>query len=318
MGSYVLRRLGYMLILLFVVSILIFGITHALPGNVAKVILGQYATTETLHALELKLGLNDPLYVQYEHWIGPLFRGDLGESLLMNRPIAPVIVEHLARSAGLAVISLVTAAFLGICLGVFAAVWRGRLVDYQLSLFTFLGISVPEFFWGIVLIVLVSAKLGLLPSSGYAPLSDGFGAWLQHLVLPVLTLVFVLLAHISRMTRSSMIDALMSSYVLYARAKGVPRRAVIFRHALRNALIPAVTVITLNFGWLMGGIVVVETVFAIPGFGQLMIMAIRERDIPLIQMCVLIMAAIYLLTNLVADILYAYLDPRIRYVSAAA
>jgi peptide/nickel transport system permease protein len=313
MLAYVAKRLSYIVFILVLISILIFAITQVLPGNVARMILDQYATEESLRALEKKLGLNDPLPLQYWRWASTLLGGSLGTSLIMERPIAPLLWTALERSANLAILSLISVTIVGIGLGVLAAVWHNRLADHAISLFTFLGISVPEFFWGIVLMLVFSRYLGWLPASGYAPMNEGVGAWLSHLLVPTATLTFTLIAHVSRLTRSSMLEVLQSLYVRAARAKGLPERVVLVRHALRNGLLPTITVLALDLGWLIGGIVVVETIFAFPGFGRLLIFSIQRRDLALIQASILIVTAIYCLANLAADLLYAYFDPRIRY-----
>jgi peptide/nickel transport system permease protein len=317
MARYVLRRLLYLVGTLWILTFIVFGITQALPGNVAKMILGQFQNAASIAALEKKLGLNDPLPVQYWRWFSGFIRGDLGDSLVMNRPIAPIVVESFGRTISLALISITVVALIGIAIGVIGAVRHDRPIDHISSLITFVGISVPEFFWGIVLILLFAGYFKLLPSTGYTPPSESIVGWLQHLVLPVATLTFTLLAHVARQTRSSMLDVLQSNYVRSARARGLPERVVILRHALRNALLPTITVLALDFGFLVGEIVVVETVFAYPGLGRLTIYAIQQRDLPLMQACILISSAIYILANLLADVLYAYFDPRIRYGTAA-
>jgi peptide/nickel transport system permease protein len=196
---------------------------------------------------------------------------------------------------------------------VVAALRHNGPLDHAVSVGTYLGIAVPEFFWAIVVILLFASTLGWLPSSGYEPVAAGLGTWALHLVAPVLTLVFGHLAHVSRLTRSSMIEVLQSAYVVAARAKGLPERRVVLRHALRNALLPAITVLALDVGRLMGGIVVIETVFAYPGLGRLIVFSIQSRDIPTLQAAILVVAAIYALANLAADLLYAFLNPKIRY-----
>lgn len=318
MARYFLKRLGYIVVVLWLVSVLVFLSTNVLPGNVAKMILGQYATPESLAAIEAKLGLNDPLPVQYLRWFVPLLRGDLGDSLIMERPIAPLLVQRLGRSLSLALASMLAVTLLGLAAGVWSAARKDSGVDLSISTFSFLGISIPEFFWGILLIVVFSSTLGLLPPSGYVAFSESPGKWLAHLTLPTMTLTFTLIAHVARLTRSSMIEVLRSNYIRAARARGLPRRTVFWRHALKNALMPAVTVLALDFGWLMGGIVVVETVFAYPGFGTLTLYAIQQRDLPLIQACLLVSAVTYGVANLVADLIYTYIDPRVRYGEARA
>jgi peptide/nickel transport system permease protein len=228
-----------------------------------------------------------------------------------------LIRDALAASSLLAVSSFLCVAILGISLGVIAAVRENRPVDYCVSIFTYLGISVPEFFWGIVLILVFARALNWLPAGGQGDAKEGLLVQVSHLVLPAATLTFTLIAHVSRMTRSSMIETLRSNYVRNARAKGLPERIVILRHALRNALLPTITVLAIDVGWLIGGIVVVETVFSYPGLGRLVMFAIERHDLPLIQGSILVIAAIYCVSNLVADLLYAVFNPKIRYGAAA-
>lgn len=312
MTAYIIRRVLLILLVLVVVSMLVFGITSILPANVAYLILGQFAPADQIAALEQKLGLNDPIWLQYLRWAGGILQGDLGQSTLMNRPIAPMLMEAIGRSLTLALTSFVLIAVLGICLGVWAALRHGGPTDHVISVGTYLGVAIPEFFWAIVMILVFAAWLGWLPASGYEPMSAGFSVWLMHIIAPVITLVSGHLAHISRLTRSSMIETLQSPYVNAARAKGLPERIVVFRHALRNALLPTITVLAMDFGRLMGGIVVVETIFAYPGLGRLIIFSIQSRDLPTLQAAILVVAVIYAVANLLADLLYARLNPRIR------
>ena len=313
MAGYVLRRLLFVVLVLVAVSMLVFGITALLPANVAYLILGPFAPPDQVRALELKLGLADPIWMQYGRWASGILRGDLGESMLMNRPIAPLLWEAILRSLTLTLSSFVLIAVIGVGLGVAAALRHGRALDHAVSVATYLGIAVPEFFWAIVVILIFAASLGWLPSSGYEPISAGFWTWAEHIIAPVMTLVFGHLAHVSRLTRSSMIEVMQSPYVTAARAKGLPERVVIIHHALRNALLPAITVLALDFGRLMGGIVVVETVFAYPGLGRLLVFSIQNRDLPTLQAAILVVAAVYALANFAADLLYARLNPKIRY-----
>ena len=302
---YALQRLGAVAATLFGMSLMVFLSTHALPSNTAQLILGQYSTPETQAALEHKLGLDQPLVVQYLDWAGGLLHGDLGKSMVMERPVAPMLWEAFGRSAILAALAMSVVAVLGLTLGVVAAVWRGRWPDHAASVFSYVGISVPEFYWGLVLILVFGSLWHLLPTSGAANWSNGLGAGLSHLVLPAATLTFTLLAHVSRLTRSSMAEVLESMYVKVARARGLPERVVILRHALRNALLPSITVLAQDFGFLIGGIVAVETVFAYPGLGQLLIFSMQRQDLPLMQAAILVLTAVYCLAN-----------PRIRYGGA--
>ena len=316
MGLYAVKRLGAVLVILVIMSILVFLATHALPANTAAMILGQYSTPETQKALEHKLGLDLPLAVQYWSWASLVLQGDLGQSLVMERPVAPIIADALGASAVLAACSFVFVATIGIALGVVAAVRRNKALDHGISIFTYVGISVPEFFWGIVLVIVFARYLGWLPPGGRGDASDDLLTRISYLVLPTATLTFTLIAHVSRMTRSSMIETLRTQYVRNARAKGLPERVVILRHALRNALLPTITVLAVDIGWLIGGIVVVETVFSYPGLGRMMIFALERHDLPLIQGSILVITAIYCSANLLADLLYAFVNPKIRYGNA--
>jgi peptide/nickel transport system permease protein len=315
MVVYVIKRLIGILAILAVMSMLIFGITQILPGNVANVLAGQFADEATVKAVELRLGLDAPAYVQYWRWASQILVGNLGTSIVMERPVGPMIWEAFLSSALLASIAFVLVAIFGILLGVIAAIRQDKPSDHAISLFSYVGISVPEFFWAIVGIIVFARYLGWLPSGGAGDLSKGFLNWASYLVLPVLTLTFTLIAHVSRLTRSSMIETLRSQYVRNARAKGLPERVVIGRHALRNALLPAITVLAIDVGWLLGNIVVVEAVFSYPGLGRLLLFAIERHDLPLIQAGILLIAAVYCLANLIADLLYAYFNPKIRYGS---
>jgi peptide/nickel transport system permease protein len=313
MAAYVIRRLGSVVIVLVAMSMLIFLATHALPSNAAGLILGQYSTPETKAALEHKLGFDQPLPVQYWKWASHMLQGDMGKSYEMERPVAPILWDALSRSAILAVSAMAVVTVVGLTLGVVAAVWRGRWPDHAASIFTYFGVSLPEFYWGLVFILLFCGTFHLLPSSGYVELSQGIGVFLSHLILPVATLTLTFLAHVARLTRSSMVEALESMYVRVARTRGLPERQVILRHALRNALIPSITVLAQDFGFMIGGIVAVETVFAWPGLGRMLVGALERQDLPLMQAAILVLTAVYCFANLTADLLYGVVNPRIRH-----
>lgn len=319
MAGFLLRRLGSLAFVLWAMTVLVFAIVHLLPGSVAHMILGEYATIEAIAALEAKLGLNDPLPVQYWRWFSGLLGGDFGQSLTMERPAGPVILEALGRSAVLAGVSIVLVAIIGVSLGIHSAVHKGSATDRALTLGQYFFIAVPEFFWCILVILFFAVWLGWLPATGYTPIADGgVTGWAKHLVLPVSTLVLGLIAHVSRLTRSSMLEAIESRYVLAARAKGLPERLVLRRHALPNALLPTITVLAVDIGILIGGIVVVESVFAYPGLGRMLVYAIDNQDLPLMMGGMIVITAVYALANLAADILYAVLNPRIRVGGTAA
>jgi peptide/nickel transport system permease protein len=317
--GFIARRVLAMAGVLLAMTLLVFGIVHLLPGNVAYMILGEYATAEAIATLERKLGLNDPLWLQYWRWLSGMLRGDFGISLVMERPVGPLILEALGRSAVLAGLSIGLVAVVGIGLGIHSATHRGTRGDRVLTLLQYFFIAVPEFFWCILLVIVFAAWLGWLPATGHAPLAEaGVLRWAAHLILPVSTLVLGLTAHISRLTRSSMIEALDSRYVLAARAKGLPERLVLLRHALPNALAPAITVLAIDIGLMIGGIVVVETVFSYPGLGRMLIFAIEQHDVPLLMAGMMVVTAVYAAANLLADIAYAALNPRIRLTSGVA
>jgi peptide/nickel transport system permease protein len=313
-ASYVARRTLSITLVLVLISLIVFVAIHVLPGSAATLILGEYATPESLRALEREMGLDRPFAVQYAAWMGGVMTGDWGYSRAMKQPVTAIVGLRLRNSALLAGFALLAVVLIATPLGTLAALRRGRWLDLAILTGSYIGISVPEFVTGMMLIlVLAGPSLHLFPTSDYAPLAAGFRTWLSHLVLPALTLTLVLLAHVVRQTRSGLVEVLQSAYVRTARLKGATERRVVVRHALRNGLLPAVTVIALDLGYLMGGIVVVEEVFAYPGMGRLILYAIQNRDVPLLQVSILIVAATYTFANFAADLAYAWLDPRIRY-----
>lgn len=312
-SRYLLKRIGLMSITLFLVTIITFIFTNVLPGNVALLILGSNASPESIHQLEQQLGLNRPLYIQYIDWVIGLLQGEMGTSLRYDEPVAQKIVTRLPRSLLLAVSATLVSVILAIPLGIIAATNKNRWPDVLTSLFAFIGISIPGFLWGLIGILIFSVTLNVLPTGNYvSPMNDPVAA-LKHLILPASALGFALTAYIMRMTRSSMLDVLREEYIQMARAKGMRERVVVTKHALKNAVIPVITVIAFQFSYAFGGIVVLEEVFFWPGIGRLTLTAINNRDIPLIQGCIIVVALIYMLSNLTADLLYAYVDPRIRY-----
>jgi peptide/nickel transport system permease protein len=281
-------------------------------------IMGQYYEPVAYASLRQQLGLNDPLYVQYWRWFAGLLRGNFGDSLVMHLPAASVVADAAFRSAILAACSFSLTAMTGIGFGVVGAMKRESLLDYLTSLLAFLGISVPEFVTGMALIILFSGMLHWLPSGGYATISSGLLSWLSFLVMPVMTLTLAFMAHVARLTRSGMIEVLQANYVRNARARGLVERAILIRHALPAALLPTITILALGLGAMFGEMVVVETVFAYPGLGRLLVESIQHRDLPLIQACIFVASLAYIMANLVADALYAYVNPRIRFGGASS
>lgn len=311
--GYLVRRLLALPLILLFVSLIVFAITQVLPGNAAVMILGQNATAADLRALEMQLGLDQPWYVQYFVWLGSIVSGDGGVSMVSNRPVLEMILPALGRSLLLAGATIVIVTIVAILLGVLAAVRRGRLTDMVISVLTYPGVCVPEFIVGTLLIVLLARpELGWFPAGGFTPIEQGLWPFLSHLILPVAALSFILASHISRQIRSEMIDVLKSDYVRSATLMGLGPMTVLFRHALPNAMLPTLTIIALDIGYLIGGIVVIEEVFAYPGLGRLIIFATQSRDLPLIQAGVLVMAAVYVTANLFADLAHAWFDPRVE------
>jgi len=307
------RRLLLLALVLGLVSIVIFTVVQLLPGDVATMILGTSATPEDLAALRRNLGLTRPAPLRYLDWVSGAVRGDWGTSLLYKVPVRPLVVDRLRQSALLAGLTLAVAVPLAIALGVVSALRRTRVADQAAGLFTLVAVSLPEFVWGTVLVLLLAYRWPIFPPSSMIDPRASLAAIAPALVLPVLTLVLGLLAHMTRMTRATMIEVLERPYVRAARLRGLRPRVVVVKHALRNALLPTVGIVAINVGYLIGGIFVVETVFAYPGLGRLLVDAVNHRDVPLLQMAALLVAVTYALANLAADVLYAYLDPRIRY-----
>lgn len=312
LGVFVARRLLFSLLVLLIISVVVFVVVQILPGDVASMILGIDATPEDVAVLRETLGLNRPAYERYFEWIWGVVRGDWGTSLRLNQPVGPLILSRMANSAVLALATLVIAVPVAIGLGVYAGIHQGKVVDRVVAIVTLIGTSLPEFVWGSVLIIVFSYKLEWLPPSSLTDPGDPALAHVKLLVMPVLTLTLVMLAYTSRMTRTSMIDVLERNFIRTARLKGIGERRVILRHALPNALLPTITIVAMNIGWLMGSLVVVETVFSYPGLGRMMVFAVTNRDVTILQMTVLITASVYCLSNLAADVLYAFLNPRVR------
>lgn len=311
-AGWLVRRLGALLLVLLVVSFTVFAVTQLLPGNAAVMLLGEFATPDQRAAVELAMGLNDPWWQQYGRWLGGILRGDWGVSTGLARPVAGLVTDAVGRSAILAAATLVVVCLVALPVGVIGALRRGTLFDLGLGLFAYMGASIPEFVTATLLLVLVAGP-GWLPAGGFTPAADGFGAFAAHMVLPVATLALILLAHLSRQLRSEMGEVLSSDYVRAAWVKGLSGPRVVLVHALRNALAPAIAVLSLDVGYLLGGILVVEEVFAWPGLGRLLIYAVQNRDLPVMQAATLVMAAAYTLSNLAADIAIATLDPRVKY-----
>lgn len=310
--AYVVRRFALFALTLLLISVVTFAITNLLPGDVATMIMGTRSNPTSLAALQEKLGLNDPFIEQYGRWIAGMVTGDWGVSLRFKEPIAGLLAQKMMASGMIVVLSLIIALSLAIPLGVWSAIHRDQWQDVVGSGTALAGISLPDFFWGIILILLFSRWLGWLPSSGYASPSEDFFLAVRHALLPSIALGLSLMAHLTRMTRSAMLEVMSQDFIRVCRAKGLSERAVIFRHALRNAVSPVVTVVGLQLGYLFGSIIVIESLFNYTGMGWLTYQALLNRDIPLIQATIFVIAAVVMLANLIVDVLYMFLDPRVE------
>jgi peptide/nickel transport system permease protein len=310
--KFLLRRLGLMVVILFLVSIIVFSLVHLTPGDPARMILGQEATEEALQALREQMGLNDPLYVQYFNWVTNVLQGDLGNSLKDNTPVLTVLLQKLPVTIQLSIMSFIIAMLIAIPAGIISATRKGTFWDYFGTTFALSGVSVPPFFLGILLIFIFSISFGWLAPSGYVEPWTNFKQSMLLMIMPALAVGVRLSAEITRMLRSSMLEVLEADYIRTAYAKGVLERGVVIGHALKNALIPVVTVSGLQLATFLGGAVITETIFAIPGLGRLVIDAIMTRDFPVVQGAVLFMAIAVVVVNFFIDVLYSILDPRIK------
>ncbi len=313
MNQFIIRRFLMVIVILWCISLVVFFVTEILPGDTATFILGQRATPENLAAMRNQLGLNQPIHQRYIAWITGLLQGDWGNSLLLKMPVLPILTDRLYNSAILAGLALLFGIPLGIFLGIIAGLKRGSWLDQLILIVTILAISLPSFVIAIFLVIIFASWLQWLPASSLVSEQANLVDDINALILPTLTLVLGMLAHIARHTRSSLIEVLDSDYLRTAKSKGVSQHLIILRHALPNTLLPTISVIALYAGWLLSGFVFVETVFAYPGLGRLMLQAISSRDIPLLQAITLVMATAYTLANLAADLLYMWLNPQIRY-----
>jgi peptide/nickel transport system permease protein len=313
MLGYLLRRVLAAIPVMGVVALVVFLLLRLTPGDPAAVLAGDNATPEQLERIRASLGLNEPLYVQFFTWLGKLLHGDLGVSLISNVPVLKMIGQRVEPSISIAVATIIVSVVIAVPLGVIAAWKQGTWIDRFVMGLSVLGFSVPVFLIGYVLIQVFAIDLRWLPVQGYKNIASGFGPFLERLVLPTLALSFIYVALIARMTRASMLDVLGEDYVRTARAKGIGEIAVLFRHALRNAAVPVITVIGTGFALLISGVVVTESVFNIPGIGRLTVDAVLARDYPVIQAMILLTSLIYVTINLLIDVAYTLLDPRIRY-----
>jgi len=313
MLTYVLGRLAATIPVMGVVALVVFAILRLTPGDPAAIIAGDSATSEQLEQIRLQMGLDQPVYLQFILWIGQLLRGDLGTSLISGVPVSGMIAERIGPTLALSTTIILFSVAVAIPLGVIAAWKRGTLIDRAVSAGSVLGYSLPVFVSGYLLILLFAMQLRWLPVQGYAPPSEGLWPFLQRLILPTLALGGAYVALIARITRTSVLEVMGEDYIRTARAKGATETSVLLRHALRNAAVPIVTIIGVGITNLVSGVVVTESVFNYPGLGRLVVEAVLARDYPVIQGVILLFAFAYILINLMIDLLYTVLDPRIRY-----
>jgi peptide/nickel transport system permease protein len=313
MSAYILRRLVQVVPVLLLVSVVVFFVFRIIPGDQAVVRLGMGADPQAVRELREVLGLHRPLYVQYFDWLGKAVRGDLGVSAINQQPVTSLVLQTFPATLQVAVLGVVLALLISVPLGILSALWRGGWVDQLTRILALVGFCMPRYWLAILLIALLAVNVRVFPPAGYQDLFSAPGDSLRYAALPVLSVALTLAAVQMRFLRSSMLDVISQDFVRTAHAKGLEHRVVVLRHALKNALIPFVTAVGLEFGSLLGGLVVVEQIFSWPGVGWLMIQSISQRDYNVVQGAVLLVATGFLLINLAVDVLYAYLDPRIRY-----
>ncbi|WFT97033.1 ABC transporter permease [Bradyrhizobium barranii] len=313
MAAYIIHRLIWTAIVMVMVGIFVFLLLRLAPGDPAAILAGDSATPQMIDGIREKLGFNDPLPVQFVHWALGTLRGDFGMSIFTGRPVIELISQRLEPTISLTILTMIVSVTIGVSFGVFAAWQSGGLIDRVLSAFATLGFSVPVFVVGYFLIYLFAIKSHWLPVQGYQSVGQGIGPWLLRLILPSLTLSLSYIAFIARITRASMLEVLSEDYMRTAAAKGASPYSMLFHHALKNAGVPILTVIGISFTSLIGGVVITETVFNIPGVGRLVVDAINNRDYPIIQGMLILISGLYVVVNLAVDLAYTLVDPRIRY-----
>ncbi|AEG57896.1 ABC transporter permease [Sinorhizobium meliloti] len=313
MTAYVLRRLVSTIAVMAMVGIFVFLLLRMAPGDPAAIIAGKSATAEMVGRIREQMGLNDPLLIQFWRWVRNMIGGDFGTSIFAGRPVLELISQRLEPTLSLSILTMILSVTVGVSFGILAA-WRtGGLVDRLLTIFSAVGYSVPIFVIGFFLIYFFAILTHWLPVQGYVPIHTGLGPWFVHLVLPTVALGLGYIAFIARVTRASMVEVLSEDYIRTAAAKGASPYAMLFHHALKNAGVPILTVIGISFAYMIGGVVLTETVFNIPGIGRLVVDAINNRDYPIIQSVLILTSGLYVLINLTVDLAYTLIDPRIRY-----
>ncbi len=308
----IVKRIVQSILVILIVTLLVFLLMQLVPGDPIANFLGASASEEQIAHYTKLFGYDKPVIIQYLKWIQGLFHGEMGRSVILQKEISEVIFQRLKVTLSVTLPAFILAVIVGVTLGIIAAIKRGSAIDSMISFFSNIGMSMPMFWFGMILILVCGLKLKILPTSGYVPIKEGAGEWFRHLILPMIVLAMGPLAQFARQTRSSMLEVIRQDYVTTARAKGLGQRAIIFKHQLRNALIPIITIMGVQLGGMIGGTVLVESIFVVPGLGNLMITSIQGKDFMVVENGVLIISIAVALCNLIVDILYGIIDPRIR------
>ena len=311
LATFLQRLIGAITVLVFV-SVFVFLVIHLAPGDAAEIVAGDRASDEQLEAIREELGLDDSLIVQFGRWAGGVLQGDLGDSLVSGRPVIDSIADAAPATLSITALAVALSVFIGVSAGTIAGLNRGTVIDRAVTVVTSVALAMPSFWVGMLLVGAFALERSWLPATGYSPISDGVGEWLQHIILPALALATATIAEVARQTRGGVVDVMSRPYIRTARSRGVTGGTLVRRHVLRNSAIPVVTVLGLQAGRLLGGVVVVEAVFGIPGLGTLGISAVQRRDLPLLQGYILFVATVVVVVNTVVDLSYMWINPRTR------
>jgi peptide/nickel transport system permease protein len=313
MKKYIVRRLISIIPVLWLVSVLVFSLIHLVPGDPVLVILGTTAEKTQVEAMRHKLGLDQPLWLQYGRWMGGLLQGNLGHSIISDEPVMEMILRRIPTTLTVAAAALLLSLSISIPAGILSSLRHNTYMDYVFMGLVIIAVSMPSFWLALLFILLFSVQLKLLPMMGWVSIFSNFWEGLKYLILPAMSLAFVLAALVARMTRSSMLEVLREDYIVTALSKGTPKRLIVFKHALKNAFAPVLTIIGFQIGFLLGGTVVIEDIYSIPGVGRLIFTAITNRDYPVVQGCILMVTVVYVFVNAAVDLAYAYFDPRVSF-----
>lgn len=313
MFKYLLKRLGFGLITIIGISIIIFSVIHFIPGDPIQVMFGQNPNPELMKIAREYYGLDKPVITQYFSWLSKILKGDFGISIMNNRPVLELIIPRIGRTLALTFFGILISLIIAIPSGIIAAWKHNSWTDFSVTLGSLVLISIPEFWIGIVFMIIFSVWLRILPTSGYIPINESFLGWIKTLILPSLTIASVQAAQTTRMVRANMIEVLSLDYINLMKASGIKNNRILLFHALKNAFVPVLTLIGMQFGYLMGGIVIVERVFAYPGLGSLLMKSLNERDYPIVQASIMVYAFIFVIVNIIVDIIYGFINPKIRY-----